>query len=261
MQAPAVVAVNSALANNGSRSAWTPVVDGKVLKEQLSTAGLKVPAILGSTTDDGSLFILGQYGAAALRQQLGQADYDAFLTYNFGPLAGRVNETYSLASAFNGSTVAAMATIVTEVSYECPAYRALRRAEANGVPVWTYRFAHQPTCAWYFGIEQTWLPALGATHTSEIPFVFNFTSGMPPPSGNCTFTAAEQALSHTMSRAWTDMAAFGRPAEQSVWPSWTSVDSKGVVFEDAMNAAVVDYTSCSFWDDVNEELNEYWRTR
>lgn len=165
------------------------------------------------------------------------------------------------ALANNGSTVAAMATIVTEVSYECPAYRALRRAEANGVPVWTYRFAHQPTCAWYFGIEQTWLPALGATHTSEIPFVFNFTSGMPPPSGNCTFTAAEQALSHTMSRAWTDMAAFGRPAEQSVWPSWTSVDSKGVVFEDAMNAAVVDYTSCSFWDDVNEELNEYWRTR
>lgn len=256
MPGPTVATVNTAIVNNGTRSTWTPLIDGKVVKEQPSTAGLKVPAILGSNANEGSLIILGAYGAAAITQQLDQSDYDDFLNYNFGPLAARVNETYSVA-VFNGSVVAAMATIVTEVSYKCPSYRALAQAEKNGIAVWSYRFDHQPTCPWYAFIEAEWLPALGVTHTSEIPFVFNFTSSMPPPDGNCTFTESEQTMSHAMSRAWTNMAAIGSPGDQSVWPAWTSDESMGVVMKDAMDVGVVDYTSCAFWDEINDGLNKY----
>ncbi|KAI1376878.1 alpha/beta-hydrolase [Hypoxylon crocopeplum] len=259
MPGPTVLTVNTALVNNGTRSTWTPLVDGKVIREQPSASGLKVPAIIGSNTNEGSLFVLGTYLGAVLLE-LTESDYDAFLTYNFGPLASRVNETYSVASVFNGSVSAAMSTVLTDVSYKCAGYRALLQAEKNGVPVWSYLFNHQPSCAWYSGIQADWLPYLGVTHTAEIPFVFNFTSGMPPPDGNCTFSASEQALSHTMSRAWTNMAEFGAPDDQSTWPTWTSDKSMGVVFEDAMNAGVVDYTSCPFWGEINDELNEYWKT-
>ncbi|KAI2626767.1 alpha/beta-hydrolase [Hypoxylon sp. NC1633] len=260
MQGPSVLTVNTALVNNGTRSTWSPLIDGKVVKEQPSSVGLRVPSIVGSNTDDGSLFVLGQYQAAAILGTLKQSDYDAFLTYNFGPQASRVNQTYSLTSVFKGSVAAAMTTVLTDVSYKCPTYRALLQAEKKGIPVWTYSFNHQPTCAWYAGIEAAWLPYLGPTHTSEIPFVFNFTSSLPPPDGSCTFTAAEQAMSHAMSRAWTDLAEFGKPGDQTTWPAWKSDGSKGVLFADAMSVGVVDYTSCPFWDDVNTELNKYWKT-
>ncbi|KAI1106948.1 alpha/beta-hydrolase [Jackrogersella minutella] len=258
MPAPDVVTVNTAIVNNGTRSAWSPLFDGIVVKEQPSTSGLKIPAIVGSNANEGSLFVLGTYGQAAVLGELTQSQYDAFLAYNFGPLASHVNETFSVASTFNGSVAKAMEAIVTEVSYQCPSYRALLQAEKNGIPVWSYRFDHVPSCAWYAGITAAVIPALGVTHTSEIPFVFNFTSGMPPPDGNCTFTPAEQTLSHDMSRAWTNMAETGIPADQSTWPSWTSNGSSGVVLADVMGVGVVDYTSCAFWDEVNTELNEYW---
>ncbi|OTB01379.1 hypothetical protein M426DRAFT_220377 [Hypoxylon sp. CI-4A] len=261
MPSPGVVTVNSALANNGTRSSWTPLIDGEFIKEQPSTTGLNVPAIVGSNLNEGSLFVLSAYGADALLQKLTQSQYDDFLTYNFGPLAARINETYSVESTFNGSVTAAMETVLTEVSYKCPSYRALLQAEKNGIPVWSYRWAHQPTCAWFTQIEADYLPYLGVTHTSEIPFVFNFTSNMPAPSGNCTLTAAEQGISHFMSRAWTNMAAIGRPGEEeSAWPAWSSNGSAGVVFSNSSAVGVVDYSSCAFWDEVNSELNEYYRS-
>ncbi|KAL7626531.1 hypothetical protein AAE478_003303 [Parahypoxylon ruwenzoriense] len=253
-----VVSVNSPLNFNGTRSAWTPLIDGKLLTEQPSTAGLKVPSIIGSNANEGSLFVLATYGEAALQQQLNQSSYDEFLTVNFGPLAARVNETYSVTSAFNGSVVDAMEVIVTDVSYKCPSYRALLQAEKNGIPVWSYQFAHSPSCTWHRLIAAAWLPALKATHTSEIPFVFNFTRAMPPPNGNCTFTQPEQNLSRTISRAWTNMAETGSPGDQNTWPTWKSDERMGVVFNDAVEIARVNYTSCAFWDEINEELNEYW---
>ncbi|KAI0180797.1 alpha/beta-hydrolase [Hypoxylon sp. FL1284] len=254
---PGTIDIITALADNGTRTTWTPVVDGKVIMEQPSAVGVKVPSIIGSTANEGSLFVLGFYQAAAISNKLTQADYDKFLTYNFGPLAGRVNETFSLDKAFNGSVTAAVSTVVGDVSYKCPSYRALAKAEQNGVPVWSYLFDHHPSCAWYDKIKAEWLPYLGAPHTSEIPFVFNFTTAMPPPDGSCTFTAEEQAMSHAMSRAWTNMAAVGSPDDEQAWPAWTKADSKGVVIKDAMKAGVVDYSRCEFWDVINTELNVY----
>ncbi|KAI1212159.1 alpha/beta-hydrolase [Annulohypoxylon truncatum] len=258
MPAPSVMTVNTALANNGTRSSWTAVVDGKLVKQQPSAAGLRVPAIVGSNAAEGALFVLASYGAAAIQNTVTQTQYDEFLAYNFGPLAALVNETYSVARAFNGSVLKAMTEVTTDVSYRCPSRRALAQAEKNGVPVWSYRFSHVPSCGWYAGIKPAYIPYLGATHTSEIPFVFNFTTNMPPPDGNCTFTPAEQALSRDMSRAWTNLAEFGRPGDQSTWPAWRSNGSVGVVMDSVMKPGVVDYSACGFWDKVNSELNEYW---
>ena len=259
----AVLGTSSALNYNGSRSAWGPLVDGAVIPTNPRAAGVKVPSILGSNANEGALFVLGTYGAAAT--SLGREDYDDFLTTNFGPLlAPRVNETYPLA-AFNGSVAAAMSTVVTAASYECPAHRGLlgagsSRKDGGGVPVWTYRFAHPPTCAWYQAIPAEYVGELGATHTAEIPFVFNMTRNLPPPDGACAFSEAEVGLARAMSRAWTNMAEFRTPGgadDDAAWPAWTPDRSLGVVFGSAPNATVVDYKACEFWDRINEALNEY----
>ncbi|KAI1469377.1 alpha/beta-hydrolase [Daldinia caldariorum] len=255
-----IITVNTALVNNGTRSSWSPLIDGKVIKEQPSTVGVRVPSIVGANTREGSIFTLGSYVTVWKGKAPSQSDYYDFLNLNFGPLAAQVNETLPLASTFNGSTLTAMEVILTQVSYQCPTYRALQKAEEKGIPVWSYRFAHEPSCAWYGQIKADYIPLLGATHTSEIPFVFNFTSSMPPPDGNCTFTKAEQAMAHDMSRAWTNMAQTGKPGDENTWPAWASKESKGVVLNDAMEVGVVDYTVCDFWGQINEGLNEYWRS-
>ncbi|KAI8966321.1 alpha/beta-hydrolase [Daldinia sp. FL1419] len=257
MPSPNIMTVYTALSNNGTRSSWTPVIDGRVIKEQPSAVGVRVPSIIGSTTREGSLFVLGSYATVWKGKAPSASDYDDFLYLNFGPLAKRVNETFPLASTFNGSTLAAMEAILTQVSYQCPSYRALQRAEKKGVPVWSYQFAHQPSCSWYAAVDPNWLTLLGATHTSEIPFVFNMTSLMPPPDGNCTFSKTEQIMARAMSRAWTDMAQLGAPGDEANWPAWTSHEKKGVVIKDAMDVGVVDHATCDFWGEVNEELNRY----
>ncbi|KAI1478967.1 alpha/beta-hydrolase [Daldinia eschscholtzii] len=261
MPSPNIMTVSTALVNNGTRSSWTPVIDGKVIKEQPSTVGVRVPSIIGATTREGSIFVLGSYATVWKGKAPSKSDYDDFLNLNFGPLATRVNETLPLASTFNGSTLTAMEVILTQVSYQCPSYRALQKAEEKGIPVWSYEFARKPSCAWYAGIKADWVPLLGATHTSEIPFVFNFTSSMPPPDGNCTFSKAEQAMAHDMSRAWTNMAQTGAPGGETTWPAWASHESKGVVFSDAMDVGVVDYAACDFWGEINKELNKYSRSQ
>ncbi|KAH9987546.1 alpha/beta-hydrolase [Xylariaceae sp. FL0662B] len=254
-----VLGVNSPLNNNGSRSSWTPLIDGTLIAEQPSTAGLRIPSIVGSNANEGALFVLSAYRESV--PTLGQSDYDVFLTSNFGPLAPRVNETYSLQSVFNGSASTAIAAVVTAASYTCKTRRTLLQAEKNGIPVWTYLFGHPPSCPWVADIPTQYVSLLGATHSSEIPFVFNMTAGMPPPDGNCTFSETERALSNAMSRAWTNMAASGRPGDEATWPAWTSDKVLGVKIQNTMGITTMDYGSCTFWDEINDELNQYWETQ
>ncbi|KAH8205506.1 hypothetical protein TruAng_000412 [Truncatella angustata] len=237
----------------GARATWGPVFDGQVIPELPTKAGNQVPAIFGFNAAEGTLFVFGEYLADTFK--LNQSDYDDFLTYNFGPLAPKVNETYSV-DKFNSSQYpyfAAMSTILGQVSYKCPAYRALLASEKNGVPAWTYEFSHEPSCAWYASIPYSILSYVGATHTAEIPFVFNTTHNMPLPGGNCTFTTAEQSLAAAMSEAWTSMADSGSPGAKSDWPQWTGNSSAGVNIDVSMVVGTVDYKSCLFWDAIYDE--------
>ncbi|KAK9426757.1 putative Carboxylesterase [Seiridium unicorne] len=242
--------------NDGARATWGPLVDGEVVPVTPTTAGNKVPAIFGSNAAEGTLFVFGAYLEASFA--LNQTVYDEFLTYNFGPLASKVNQTYSV-DKFNSSSYpyfAAISTILGDVSYKCPAYRGLVKSQQLGIPAWTYEFSHSPSCAWYSAIPDEILKYVGATHTAEIPFVFNMTHNMPPPDGNCTFTTKEQALSASMSQAWTNMALLGNPGDDTVWPQWSTNSSAGVNIDDSMVAGTVDYTSCLFWDAIYEESLE-----
>ncbi|KAK8070404.1 hypothetical protein PG997_010607 [Apiospora hydei] len=206
------------LVYDGARARWGPIVDGKFLRHSPLATGSQVPAIFGSTANDSSLFVIPAFGREALT--LNQTVYDAFLVSNFGPLASRVNETFSVAERFGGKVYAAMEAVITDTSYKCWAYQGARRAAARGVPAYAYVFGHVPSCAWYALIPQDAIAYLGATHTAEIPFVFNATSNLPAPGGNCTLRPAEMELARGMSRAWTNMAESGEPGGAGVWPAF-----------------------------------------
>jgi carboxylesterase type B len=254
-----ILGAETFLEGNGSGNAWLAVVDGDIVPKNPASVGIRVPAIIGSNSNDGSLDVLSQYTTNALN--ITQADYYEFLENSFGPLAATVNETYSWSAFVAASPVpgfTAMTTVITDYAYKCPAYRALRKAAANGVDAWAYNFNHTPSCAWYSGIPNSpvVLKLLGATHTSEIPFVFGWTSGLARPDGSCNFTATEVAISDFMLEAWTSMAASGRPANSSVWPAWTANGSKGITVSESVTAGSLDYSECEFWDKIQAGVLE-----
>lgn len=225
------------------------VVDGTVIPAQPLQAGLKVPAIAGSNTDEGTLFILAQYQTAIVG--VNATAYDQFLTTTFGALAQEVNQTYPL-SNYQGAPVAALAAmsaVITHSEFRCPTRRFLQKAVQNNMPVYTYSFNHTLSCPWYPIIPAIALPLLASTHTAEIPFVFAGTDNMPKPNGDCNMTAGEKGLSAKMLAAWDNMATDANPG--SDWPQYNSSGSMGInVVGDDFTAGTVDYSMCDFWDGI-----------
>jgi carboxylesterase type B len=248
-----ILGAETFLEGNGSGNAWLAVVDGDIVPKNPASVGVRVPAIIGSNSNDGSLDVLSHYSTKS--ENITEADYYEFLENSFGPLAATVNKTYSWSAFVAASPVpgfTAMTTVITDYAYKCPAYRALQKASDNGINAWAYNFNHTPSCAWYSGIPNSplVLELLGATHTSEIPFVFGWTNGLPRPDGSCNFTAREVGISNFMMEAWTSMAASGRPANSSVWPAWSAGGGKGITVGETVVAGSLDYSECEFWDKI-----------
>lgn len=254
MPQDAVVTTYTPLVYDGARTRWGPVVDGAFVTQSPSAAGTRVPAVFGSTADDSSLFVIPALGRDA--SALNQTAYDAFLVANFGPLAPRVNATFA-AARFGGRVDAAVEAVVTDTAYKCWAYRGARQAASRGLASYAYRFGHVPSCAWYAPIPQDAVAHLGATHTAEIPFVFNTTGGLPAPGGNCTLKPAEAGMARSMSRAWTNMADSGKPGDAEFWPAFDDKTWDGLdIGQDRMGVGRLDYSSCAFWAEIDEELQK-----
>ncbi|PKK48977.1 hypothetical protein CI102_4152 [Trichoderma harzianum] len=224
--------------------------------------GMRVPSIIGNNANDGTLFVLAQYGAALTN--ITESQYQEFLLYSFGTLASNVSTRYPL-SKYNSSVISpgfsAMSDIITDYGYRCPTFRALKATEARGVNVWAYNFNHTPTCSWYQAIpnDPEILQLLGPTHTAEIPYVFGLTNHLPlsgsPSSrsgnGNCSFDNAEIVISQFMEHAWTTMANDKRPTLTHVWPKWNRNSYTGIQIKDLIEISEMDYRNCAFWDNIS----------
>lgn len=190
------------------------------------------------------------------------ADYTAFLQSNFGSLSSTILKYYPL-SLFASTPFPpfyAISTVYAVASYFCPARRGLNATINSGVPAWTYRFAHTPTCGWEPGInsEQA-LELLGPTHTSEIPFVFAQLNNLPPRHGTCSFDEREVAISRALVSAWTSMAASGNPdgavgITEGLWPKFNLAQSKGLLIRNFTSVGYINFTPCELWDKVNAEI-------
>jgi carboxylesterase type B len=246
-------ALNATYARTQNSLNLGPIVDGTTVTRQPIEAGLQVPAIIGTNTNEMSLFLIQQFGVFDV-VKLNESAFDAYLATAFGAQNVTLIKQHYPLSAYASTPApvwAAIVAVATHQRYRCPARRALARAQANGVPVWTYSFGVTPSCSWFGPIPnlKPVLDLLGPAHSSEIPYVFGQVEGMPRPNGTCNFSAGEVEISKTMMAAWDSMAASANPG--SAWLQFTVQESKGVnVAPGGWQVGTVDYTMCDFWDEL-----------
>lgn len=154
----------------------------------------------------------------------------------------------------------AMTKVITDSSYRCSAWYGAAQAARRNIPAWTYEFAHSPTCAWLYGIDDSNVSLFGGAHTSEIPFVFGNLDNSYLPNRTCNSTSAEWHLGAQMMDLWTAMAENAEPSTKEVnWPQFQTqgknLSTPGLIFENSTVSGTIDYTGCDIWIQVNAMLS------
>jgi Carboxylesterase family len=185
--------------------------------------------------------------------------YYGLLTSTLGPYASIVNDTLPFSLYANTPYPAYYATsnVVTQLSFFCPSILALQSTVAAGQPAWAYLWGHSPSCIWDYSfnvagpvIAQQIMQLVGATHTSEIAFVFNQTTRLPEPNGTCNLDAAEVEIAKYVVNAWTNMAETQNPGND--WPQWNPDTSMGLLVVNSTSYGHIDFTVCQ---KLNSVLN------
>jgi para-nitrobenzyl esterase len=222
----------SGVLSQGERYGFT--VDGDALSEtpEASTSSgafHHVPTLLGTNADEGTIFV----ASIAVPTD---AAYGAYVHGIFpGAKGDAVLAQYPSASFV--SPKAALAALVTDAIFACPARRKARDI-AMYSPVYLYQFTTIPSYARALG--------LGAFHGSEIDFVLGTlrdrASGSP--------TAEELALSDAMLGYWSRFAKAGDPNGGAIiWPKYDAVgDSNLELATPSAPMTGLKMQKCDFWD-------------
>ncbi len=209
-----------------------PVVDGGVLPDQpraLFAAKniAKVPYILGSNADEGTLFFIGVPPVTS------DAEYLAALQSRYGTLADQVAAIYP-SSSF-ASPQAALARAYGDDILVCPTYDTARRAATAGAHAFLYDFARP------IPIPQLASLNLGATHGAEIAYVFGSVTPSDP---------VDVQLGSAMRVYWTRFATGGNPnvAGAVKWPRYADKTDRRINF-DATISVLQGFRrpECEFW--------------
>lgn len=215
-----------------------PTVDGGFIPEQprhLFDRGEfnRVPYILGSNSDEGTLFLLGTAPVES------EEAYEELVEARFGDRASEVLELYPVSDFETPND--AWARIVGDSGLVCGTYDTARRAAAGGADVYLYNFA-RPVLA-------DVLPDLGATHGAEIAFVFG-SAESPSPE--------DTAIGMSMQGYWTRFARSGDPNGDGalVWPAYADATDRRINF-DVENSVLTGFRreQCEFfWSLYDEEF-------
>jgi len=209
-----------------------PVVDGGFMPDQPRTlydAGdfAKVPYILGSNADEGTLFFLGVPPVTT------EAAYLTELHNRYGDLADQVAAIYPAANF--PTPQAALVRAFGDSVLVCSTYDSARRAAAGGASVYLYNFARPIPLP----ILQPLM--LGATHGAEIAYIFG--SVTPPQE-------VDRTLGLAMEGYWTRFAATGDPNgdQELSWPQYDDATDMRINF-DAPISLLSGFRrpECEFW--------------
>jgi para-nitrobenzyl esterase len=182
-----------------------PLVDGWYIREDLSMTFAQgkqheADVLVGSNKDEGTFPFFGvnaesarKFGSAA-RDRWGDQS-DAFL--KLYPAGSETESNTSQLAAFRD-----------ELSWHMRMWAELQ-AKRGKSRAYVYYFTHEPPAA---GNQ----PSRGATHTAEIPYVFN---NLPT---NREWPEADRKLADQMSTYWVNFAAKGDPNGKGlpVWPAY-----------------------------------------
>jgi para-nitrobenzyl esterase len=233
---------------------WVPAVDGAVIprptREALASGRYnRVPMIVGSNRDEGRLFIQLQYHLG-LQRPVTEEEYRAGVAGYAGDDVEAVLARYT-PEAY-GSRDLAMAAVLTDSTFSCPAVTTVRAASHPWrPPVFQYEFA-DPAPPVLF--PDPFMP-LGAYHASEIFSLFATLEGLRPYT---PLTPAQQQLSDEMIGRWTAFARTGNPNVRGaqIWlpargadPAVLSLLPGGA---SRLVRTVDDEHRCAFWESLRQ---------
>ncbi|KAJ3018015.1 hypothetical protein HKX48_003219 [Thoreauomyces humboldtii] len=172
----------------------------------------KVPLLAGTNAQEANFFMPNITFTASDYQKYIADVLPANLTAN-------VTALYPL-SAYQ-SPNQAISAIMTDRWFACPTRKALAAVASQNVPAYSYFFNVTLSCDFVPGVSAQ---ALGASHYTEIPFVFDYVKYLIGP---CSLSQPQQNLAAAMGLAWTDMAATGKPynASGATWPTYPAYES------------------------------------
>ena len=237
------------------------IVDGAVIKESFGTAlaagrFARVPVLNGITHDEQRIFVLGlgltvTGGSYVLipEQPVTPENYQRNIAAVLGVSPARAA---SIAAEYPVTSyplpAIAFSTLDADASWACPALQ-MDLWTSQRVPTYAYEFDDDNAPTRYFPPFPYPPPIAAATHTSELPYIFDLNDApvQIPLSPN------QQALAASMRAAWASFAATGDPAEESNvrWPSFNGEDgSRMVSFLAPQPVVFGDFASrhhCAFW--------------
>jgi para-nitrobenzyl esterase len=197
-------------------SPFHPVVDGWVLPKtpfEVFAAGAQapVPLMVGTTDDEGSLFV--ELAGSALPTVVGDdvplasaEAYRAALERRFGEQAPAIEERYPGVDA--ASLRRSTGAIFTDAYFGANARYLAAMQQRRGRPAWLYLFTRTPP-----GVDE---PA-GAIHGADVPFVF----GAPTPIG--PRNEWDDSLARAIGDYLVQFARTGDP-NQDGRPQWPRYD-------------------------------------
>jgi para-nitrobenzyl esterase len=223
-------------------NSWGPNIDGIVMLEPpadslTSGAFNKVPLIIGSNANEGTLFI--NFGGLG---DIDEPTYQQIVTDL--SLARGVDAALVLAeypASDYATPGAALAALVGEVAFNCPSRTVARLVSSHGVATFLYHFEYEP--------DFTALGDLGAFHSADVAYVFGTAVlGIQP------VTSAEQPLVDAMMGYWTGLHG-GSPGDAGgvSWPAYASDSDMHLTLD--LNAIAsgsqLRQAKCDFWDGLN----------
>jgi len=193
---------------------YFPNIDGTVLTQSIGPALAggafnRVPLIEGTTHDEWRYFVAAAELASG--QPVTAAGYEAAIQATvpgIPPAAADqlANVVYPL-SQYGGSPSIALGAIGTDAIVACGGRTAVRSA-SRYVPAFQYEFTDEEAPPVIPGIS---FP-MGASHSSELQYLFSGLSGSP-------LSADQRALSAAMVGYWTRFARTGDPNSPGA-PAW-----------------------------------------
>jgi para-nitrobenzyl esterase len=209
----------------------------------------KVPVMEGSARDEALFFVAPAYDGAG--KKVTEAEYPQIIAAIFGetrapaiveqyPTADYPTPSYALVavetdSGENGEmTRNRLGACNTELA---------NRLLAPWVPVYAYEFADE-NAPWPIPLFPLSTGGMkGAGHTSELPYLWKM---------DVALTDAQQRLSTTMIKYWTNFAAHGDPNGEGLpaWPKFSSSSPQSMTFRTdrvAAESTFRDVHKCKFW--------------
>jgi carboxylesterase type B len=201
-----------------------------------------VPVLIGTNTNEGATFVYD-----GIDFPLPMALFPVAMDLMFEKDGPKVIEYYK---GFGYKDACeAISQVFTDYVFRCASEKFATTVRAKNFPAYVYRYNHLLSASAIF--PTFGLPDICVTeicHASEMPLVFHRTV---IPALNVSLTAAENALSDTIIKYWTNFAKTGNPNSGDLpeWPMHDVRTRNNIIIQEAIafeNSTDV----CRFFDSI-----------